>query len=444
MLVNVIYNTRGEHRRLMVFGLVFLVAIAVLVGLSIAIYNKAFKTVDTVTIRADRAGLQLERYGDVRQHGVLVGQVRKVDQNGTKATITVALSPKSATAIPENVGVQILPTTLFGQKYISFTDPKKPSSKMLSDGDVIPSSRVTTNVELSKILADLFPLLRAVRPADLNATLNAVATALEGRGEQIGESLTRLDSYLTAIQPHLGTFRQDLVALADVSHTYEIATPDLVRLLRNATVTSRTILDKRAQLGAFFDDVSGVSSTTSRVLADNEAGLIRFGQLSRPMMALLDTYSPEYPCLLKGLDRYTARLDKIFRNDRIYQKLELGATQKSAYDKADKPVYGEVGHGPWCLGLPYPKVPIGPNPLKDGSDNDSNPSQSQAPGTSQADPLRQVFGGSATTSGYSGTPGEQHVVEAYLATRTGKPVTRFSSMSSLLYGPLIRGRVISS
>ena len=35
------------------------------------------------------------------------------------------------------------------------------------------------------------------------------------------------------------------------------------------------------------------------------------------------------------------------------------------------------------------------------------------------------------------------MVEAYLATRTGKPVTRFSSMSSLLYGPLIRGQVIS-
>ena len=93
MLVNITHNTRGEHARLMAFGLVFLVAIAMLVGLSIAIYNKAFQTVDTVTIRADRAGLQLERYGDVRQHGVLVGQVRKVDQNGTKAVITVALSP---------------------------------------------------------------------------------------------------------------------------------------------------------------------------------------------------------------------------------------------------------------------------------------------------------------------------------------------------------------
>jgi phospholipid/cholesterol/gamma-HCH transport system substrate-binding protein len=146
---------------------------------------------------------------------------------------------------------------------------------------------------------------------------------------------------------------------------------------------------------------------------------------------------------MKGLDRYTGQLRKIFRNNRIYQKLELGATQKSAYDKNDKPVYGEVGHGPWCLGLPYPKVPIGPNPLKDGSDNDSNPSQSQLPGTSSADPLRQLFG-SGTTSGYSGTPGEQHVVEAYLATSSGKPVTRFSSMSSLLYGPLMRGQVINS
>jgi phospholipid/cholesterol/gamma-HCH transport system substrate-binding protein len=443
MLVNITHGTRGEHARLLTAGVIFLAVIAMLVALSIAIYNKAFQTVETVTIRADRAGLQLERYGDVRQHGVLVGQVRKVDQNGTKATITVALSPKSATAIPENVGVEILPTTLFGQKYISFTDPENPSSKMLSDGDVIPSSRVTTNVELSKILADLFPLLRAVRPADLNATLNALATALEGRGEKIGQSMERLDTYLTGIRPHLGTFRQDLIALADVTHTYEIATPDLMRLLRNATVTSRTLIDKRAQLGAFFDDVSGVSSTTSRVLADNEAGLIRFGELSRPMMRLLDTYSPEYPCLMKGLDRYTGRLRKIFRNNRIYQKLELGATQKSGYDKNDKPVYGEVGHGPWCLGLPYPKVPIGPTPLKDGSDNDSNPSQSQAPGTSQADPLRQFFG-AGTTSGYSGTPGEQHVVEAYLATRSGKPVTRFSSMSSLVYGPLMRGRVISS
>ena len=110
---------------------------------------------------------------------------------------------------------------------------------------MIPADRVETNVELSQILADLFPLLRAVRPADLNATLNALATALEGRGEQLGQTLDELDAYLGAIGDHLPTLRQDLIALADVADTYDLAAPDLLDVLGNVTVTSRTIVEKR-------------------------------------------------------------------------------------------------------------------------------------------------------------------------------------------------------
>ena len=42
----------------------------------------------------------------------------------------------------------------------------------------------------------------------------------------------RLDNYLTGDPAAPGTFRKDLVALADVTHTYDVAAPDLVRLLR--------------------------------------------------------------------------------------------------------------------------------------------------------------------------------------------------------------------
>ena len=69
-----------------------------------------------------------------------------------------------------------------------------------------------------------------------------------------------------------------------------------------ATVTSRTVLDEKAELSAFFDDVAGVSDTASRVLGANEDSIIRLGELSRPALRLLDTYSPEYPCLLEGID----------------------------------------------------------------------------------------------------------------------------------------------
>ena len=171
--------------------------------------------------------------------------------------IEVALEPDAAREIPENVEVQILPTTLFGQKFVSFVAPDNPSSASLQDGDVIPSDRVETNVELNRILAELFPLLRTVRPADLNATLNALSTALGGRGEDLGETLDKLDAYLDAIDDHLPTLRKDLVLLAQVADTYNGAAPDLLGVLDNVTVTSRTIVEQRKELDVFFGDVAG-------------------------------------------------------------------------------------------------------------------------------------------------------------------------------------------
>jgi len=441
MLVNIHHDTAAEHRRLLLFGVVFLAVLGSLIGLSVAMYQKVFSPVTMVTIKADRAGLQLSRFGDVRVHGVLVGQVREIDQDGEQASIRVGLFPEAAGRIPANVDVAILPTTLFGQKYIALTAPEAPADRPLADGDVIPADRVDTNVELSRILRDLFPLLRAVRPADLNATLNALATALAGRGEQIGATLEELDAYVTSIGKHLPTLRQDLIALADVARTYDLAAPDLVRMLRNVTVTGRTVIEEEAQLQAFFSDVAGVSRTGTRVLADNEQNLIRLGELSRPTMALLDTYAPQYPCLFKGIDRYSKNLGEIFEGDTIRQMLELGASQKEPYDEDDKPVYGETGRGPLCHGLPFPEVPIDPFPLRDGSDNDDDPSQSPVPG-GQPDPGMQLA--ASVTSGFAGTRAEQTVVNSVLAARTGRAVDSFGPMASLLYGPLLRGTEVDA
>lgn len=375
MLVNITHDTRGEHRRLVVAGIVYLVAIALLISFSIAIYQKVFTPVTMVTVKAERAGLQLPKFGDVRMHGVLIGQIRSITQDGHQAVIKLGLQPSAARNIPDNVSVQILPTTLFGQKYVQLVDPKQPAAEPLRDGAVIPSSRVTTSVELESILANLFPVLRAVRPADLNATLHALASALTGRGDELGQTMSELNSYLATMNVHLPTLRTDITRLADVAHTYSLAAPDLVNLLRNATTTARTVSEKAKQLSGFFTDLTTMSDTAREVLAQNGDGIIAEGRLSTPLARLLDTYSPEYPCLLKGLDRYTGRLNQIFQHSRVSQTMILSGTQRKSYTKADRPKYGEVGHGPWCLGLPYPKegAPVPYVPLKDGTTQDNPP-----------------------------------------------------------------------
>jgi phospholipid/cholesterol/gamma-HCH transport system substrate-binding protein len=431
VLVNIHHDSAREHTRLLVAGVAFLSVIALLIALSIAVYQKTFADVTMVTIKADRAGLQLAKFGDARINGVLVGQVRSISQDGEEAVIEVALEPDAAREIPDNVEVQILPTTLFGQKFISFVRPDDPGSSSLQDGDVIPSDRVETNVELNRILAELFPLLRTVRPADLNATLNALATALGGRGEDLGATLDRLDGYLDAIDDHLPTLRNDLVLLAEVADTYNVAAPDLLGVLENATVTSRTIVDQREQLDVFFGDVAGLATTSRRLLADNEANLIRIGELTAPVMRLLAVYSPEYPCLLKGLARYEPRLSSVFRGNMIRQYFVFNTPQYREYDQRDRPAYGEIGHGPWCSGLPNPPVPIDPHPLDNGTDMDENPPSSTLPGTQ---PAR-----AGTDMGFAGTPGDQAIVNAILAGRTGRPADSYGALGPLMYGAVVRG-----
>jgi phospholipid/cholesterol/gamma-HCH transport system substrate-binding protein len=454
MLVNIHHDSPREHRRLLVAGVAFLTSIALLVYLSIAIYDKKFADVTMVTIEADRAGLQLTKFGDVRRNGVLIGQVREVSQNGENAVISVALEPAAAKELPANVAVQILPTTLFGQKYVSFVTPDDPSVAALAPDAVIPTDRVETNVELSQILADLFPLLRALRPADLNMTLSAVANALEGRGDQLGVTLEDLGTYLGDIEGSLPTLQEDLVALADVADTYDLAAPDLLRVLGNLTVTSKTVLQKREQLDVFFSDLTGLSNTTTRVLRDNESALIRVGEVGAPVLKLLATYSPELPCLLKGAARYAPILAKTFEGNEVKQYIELGSAQYEAYGPDDKPVYGELGHGPWCSGLPKPPVPIGPESFDDGTDIDDNPPRSDLPvpipdlddllpglplPRTAPDWARQSGFGVGMSSGYAGTEGEQQVLNALLAERSGRAPETYGSLGSLLYGPVVRG-----
>ncbi len=371
MLVNIEHDTPAEHRRLLVAGVVFVTVLATLVGISIAIYQKVFTPVTMITVKADRAGLQLSKFGDVRVHGVLVGHVRSVDQDGKQASIRIALKPEAAKAIPENVDVRILPTTLFGQKYVDLVDPAVPARASLTDGTVIPASRVSTNVELQQILANLFPLLRSIRPADLSTTLTSIADALDGRGEQIGRTLDDLDEYLTALNPHLPTLQADLAELAKVAKTYQLAAPDLVRLLGNATTTARTVSTMEKQLGTFFRGLTTVAETGGRVLSENEEAIVAEGKLAVPLLGLLDTYSPEFPCLLKGTARFNTRLDEIFTGGVVRQTMALDAKQRPPYSVKDKPVYGDIGRGPQCHGLPYPQVPFPGVDLNNGSDQDA-------------------------------------------------------------------------
>ena len=378
MLVNIHHDSAKEHNRLLVAGLGFLLSLALLVWLSIAIYNKEFDRVTMVTVKADRAGLQLAKFGDVRINGALVGQVRKVTQDGEEAEIHIALDPDAAKEIPANITVEILPTTLFGQKYISFNRPAEPSPDSIEDGDVIPADRVDTNVELSQILADLFPLLRAVRPADLNATLNALSTALEGRGEQIGAD----DGRARRLPRRHRRPPPDAAAGPDrPRRRRRHLRPRRARPARHPGQRHGDQPDHHREgqdLDVFFADLAGLAKTSTRILRANEQNMIEVGRVTEPVLALLHTYSPELPCLLKGAAA-TRRSSRRPSRATSSSSTWSSATRSSA--TSTSPTDG-VRRGRTRPVVPRPAELQGPGgrvPLDNGSDIDENPPSSIIP-----------------------------------------------------------------
>ena len=140
----------GEGVLLRTYGVVFLVVLALLVGLTIAIYDKKFTKVVHVTLKTDRIGNQLAPPADVKLRGMIVGEVRNVSSNGRVASIALALQPRTIGLIPRNVTARLLPKTLFGEKYVELQIPAHPSAARLAEGDVISQDRSSTAIEIGR------------------------------------------------------------------------------------------------------------------------------------------------------------------------------------------------------------------------------------------------------------------------------------------------------
>lgn len=413
------------------YGVVFLLVLALLIGFTIAVYNKTFVDVVTVTLETNRVGNQLAPPADVKLRGMIVGEVREVRSDGERATIEIALQPDKATMIPADVSARLLPKTLFGEKFVDLQAPGRSAGPRIAEGDVIPQDRSATAIELETVLDNLLPLLRTIKPEKLNATLNAFATALEGRGERIGENLELVDAYFTEFNPHLETFKTDITGLADVSQIYADAAPDLVAMLRNFSVTTQTIADRSQAYAGFLAGTAGFARTTQDFLAENEQRIIQVNQVGRPTLELLAKYSPEYPCLLEGLTQSNDFIGKTFANGELHITLEVVRSRRG-YEPGEEPQFADK-RGPRCYGLPNPPRPWPGNRFNDGTKDVGNssrvvPSFADAP----VDP----------SSGLSGSSEEQRLVAALVAPSMGVSPTAVPDLATLLFGPMARGTAV--
>jgi phospholipid/cholesterol/gamma-HCH transport system substrate-binding protein len=422
-------------------GLLYILVIVGLVLLSVAFYQKKFTSIVTVTLKTDHTGNQLIVDSDVKVRGIIVGYVKGVkvepgsgacttEDTLTCVSVTLAIDPGRRKIIPSNVSAQILPKTLFGEQYVSLTLPSDPAPAIKS-GATISQDRSEGALETQKVLGDLLPLLKAVQPDQLNATLTAVATALDGRGEKLGETLVGLDSYLKQLNPHTPALVADLKKLGQVAIEYNGVTPDIAATLNNLQTSVKTVVDKKQRLDELLKSVTSTSTIVKSFLADNEQNLITVVGTTDKVYKLLAEYSPEFTCLFAGLNVVADRANGAIKNNQIQLSVQLDLTTLGKYKPGEEPKL-ITGYGPSCFGLPNAPVPF-KVPAKYQCLNDG--------AALTAAPCGQDSAQSANQEAL-GSPAENAMVNTIIATPLGTTPDKVPDIATALAAPLLRGQTV--
>jgi virulence factor Mce-like protein len=345
--------------------------LAIIAAVATATYLFRGGSVETVpvTVLSQRAGLVMNPDAKVKLLGVPVGRVASIEQRPDgRAVIHLEMDPAQLAQIPANVGVEIASTTVFGAKSVDLVPPADPSPQKLKPGQELDAGRVT--VEFNTIFQQLTSVLSKIQPEKLNATLGAISSAMDGRGEKFGQALTDLDRLLANLDPSLPNLSHDIEMSAPALTAYADAAPDLVATAGNATRFSQTVVEEQHNLDALLISAIGLGDIGNDVIGSNRQPLTDVLHLLVPTTLLTNRYNEALTCTLSGLHRFALEPPLPVPGVIVSIGFMLGL-ERYRYP-ANLPKVAASG-GPQCLGLPV--VPPNTRPPFLIADVGANPAQ---------------------------------------------------------------------
>jgi phospholipid/cholesterol/gamma-HCH transport system substrate-binding protein len=303
--------------------------------LSWAFFSKAFVDYDTVTLTGPRSGLALPERADVKLRGMIVGVVRNVRVENDRVVMTLGMDPQLIGRVPRDVRAEIIPKTLFGEKYISLVPTGSGATEPLRVGDTITDAVVP--VEFEKFFNDVYPLLTAVPPERIAYTLTALANSLEGRGDALGQTLEESNAFLKKLNPENKQAIDDMVALGQVSGTYSRQMDEFGDLLRNSAELSETVTDKESELADFFKEGDRLGDDLHDLVDASGGDIIATaGNSVRPLEVGAE-YSTMFPCLFEGMEALADKTDVVLKNETIHGAMTIANPQPTRYGRPQDP-----------------------------------------------------------------------------------------------------------
>jgi len=248
--------------------------------------------------------LDLVPKSSVKVDDVTVGTVEKVWLDGYVAKVRVRL-PKSLD-LPDNERATIRQTSLLGEKFVSLAAPtgsEKPRGK-LENGEVIPLSRTTSNVEVEEVLGALSLLLNGGGVAQLQIITQELNKALTGNEPAIRSVLTQLNTFVGTLDQNKQQIVTAITAVDQLAKKLNAQKATLATAIDSLPKSIATLDRQRAALVKTLQALSTLGNTATRVITASQKDLVANLQSLYPILTKLAQAGADLPKSLELMLTY--------------------------------------------------------------------------------------------------------------------------------------------
>jgi len=261
-----------------------------------------------VQAKFSAAGQGLIRDSDVKINGVNVGRVTKVKLDHGRALVTLEIH--KGDRIPRDAQATIRPKTLFGEKFVDI-DPgeEETTGPFLADGDRI--THTLGGFELERVLAETYPILKAVAPAELAVIVDTLAGAARGEGDAINRQIANWAKVSRVNAAHDADTREFLTDLAALSDELAQRAPDVVAGAKDLNVALPPLNERGDELADVLDQASRLSADAADILESNRSFLNKnITEGGKTLQVLFDNRG-QLPGTLTGLRQFFQLLTEV-------------------------------------------------------------------------------------------------------------------------------------
>ncbi|MEA2452456.1 MAG: phospholipid/cholesterol/gamma-HCH transport system substrate-binding protein [Actinomycetota bacterium] len=230
---------------------------------------------------------------EVQLSDVAVGTVKSIeavrDGSSVVAKVTMELDP--AAQVPaEDLTALVRQTSLLGEQFVELLPGTHTGPYVGADGVEIPVERTDRRVDIETFLSDLSGFIGGGGLTDLNQFTHAQAMIIEGRGQELGESIEQLEMFTGILADRRGDISSAIDQLASAGTELAANMGTLNRFFDSLEDANVLLADESDGLRRLISSFRRFGTVNARFLAAHEDSINRGFKALRPILAgLADT-----------------------------------------------------------------------------------------------------------------------------------------------------------